>query len=80
VFQNDESRQRYLLDFEIRKVKEIHELIISSQLKPANIRAFKQRLLYLTRAFFKEGRGVWPFIYGRDYRPDMPDEEIEYLN
>ena len=34
----------------------------------------------MTRTFFKEGRGVWPFIYGRDYRPDMPDEEIEYLN
>ena len=30
VFQNDELKQRHVLDFEIRKVKEIHELIISS--------------------------------------------------
>lgn len=68
------------MDFENKKLKEIHEYIISSQNKPVNLRAFKQRIQFLARVYNKENKGVWPFIYGRDYRPDIPEEEIDYLN
>ena len=41
---------------------------------------FKERLNYLFRLYNKEGKGVSPFMFGRDYRPDMPEEEIDYTN
>jgi hypothetical protein len=40
----------------------------------------KKRLSYLFNFYSKEKMGVQPFVYGRDFKSDMPDEEIEYIN
>ena len=80
IFHTEDSLQKFIIDYENKKVKEIHEFIIASQQQPANLHTFKQRVQFLTRTYNKEGKGVWPFVYGRDYRPNMPDEEIDYLN
>eukprot|EP00347_Sterkiella_histriomuscorum_P008218 403345926 len=80
VLQGEDQYQKPLLEYENKKVKEIHEYYLSSQNQATNIRSFKNRLLFLMRTYFKESKGVYSFQYGRDYRPDMPDEEIDYIN
>jgi hypothetical protein len=40
----------------------------------------KKRLHYLQGFYSRENQGVFPFIFGHDYRPDMPEEEVEYIN
>ena len=80
VFQGEEQFQKQLLDFENKKVKELHEFYIFNNGKATNLRALKNRVLFMMRNFYKECKGVYSFNFGRDYRPEMPDEEIEYLN
>ncbi len=69
-----------MLDFENRKVKELHEFMVNSQKKPSNLLSLKSRLQYLYKFYYKETKGVLPFVFGKDYKPDMPDEELEYVN
>ena len=80
IFDSKEDYQRVLLDYENKKVKEIHEYILTSHDKPSNLNSFKNRLLYLFRLFTKEQKGALPFTYGRDYRPDLTSNDIEKLN
>lgn len=43
----------------------------NSQEKPCNLIVFKERLLALFRFYIKEKKGVLPFVYGVDYKPEM---------
>ena len=75
-----ESHQKQMLSFENKKVEEIHQFHVDCLGKPTNITFFKQRLQAMFRHYNKERKGVYPFIYGKDYKPDMPEENIEYIN
>ena len=36
-----------------------------------NLRGLKQRLGLFSKYFLKQDKGLLPFVYGRDYKPDM---------
>jgi hypothetical protein len=40
----------------------------------------RKRIMFLSKFYIGEGKGVMPFVYGRDYRPDMSEEELEYID
>jgi hypothetical protein len=34
----------------------------------------------IAKFFYARDKGCLPFVFGRDYTPDMPEEEVEYIN
>jgi hypothetical protein len=32
------------------------------------------------RIYNKENKGIYPFVFGRDYSPDMSEEALDHVN
>ena len=68
------------MDFENKKVKELAKFAVDSYSKTPNINSFKKRLQVLYKYYNKEGKGVMPFVFGKDYYPDIEERKIEMIN
>ncbi|CDW87687.1 UNKNOWN [Stylonychia lemnae] len=80
VFEGDETFQKQLYDFENAKLREFQNYNKTYKEQEINLHNLKIRVMFLLKALIKHSKGVHKFLYGRDYNPEMPIEELEYLN
>ena len=69
-----------LRDFEKRKLNELFEYDHKCKGYKTNIEGLSQRIELYSYHFYKEGKGIPSFIFGRDYAPYMPVEDNMFLD
>jgi len=68
-----------LADFEKFKLDEIHSYANHSSGGKC-LYVMHTRLATLLKFFHRQGKGVLPFVYGKDVSDELPYEEITYVN
>lgn len=64
-----------ITDFQAEKTKEFYEFLTGMQGVDPNMPLLYQKLVqYMDFYFVRKGRNMSPFVFGRDYRPNLRGE------
>ena len=70
--------QHEIITFERNKVKEIYKYVETSN--HGCIRILHRRLMSFLKYMNKKDKGCFPLTYGDDIKPNMMEEELDYIN
>ena len=68
-----------LLKYEIEKMDQIFKYNKTNRGYQPNLSLLNDRLYLFAEHYYKEKKGVVPFVWGRDFLPNMPVLEAEYI-
>lgn len=69
-----------VLEYDMKKLKEITEFNQTYAQTDANLKALSSRLRLASKYFMRQEKGIVPFVYGKDYRPDMLHDQATQLS
>ena len=77
VFAKEKHSQ--LLKYEIEKMDQIFKYNKTNRGYSPNLPLLNDRLYLFAEHYYKEKKGLVPFVWGRDFLPNMPVLEAEYI-
>ena len=67
-------------DWEVRKLEELTMFINKYQTSKPNLNALAMRIKLISRYLYTNGNGMVNFQFGKDYRPEMPKDQVNTLS